>query len=80
MSVPEYVFSDVTTDLIMGLPMTERGFDAIAMFVCHLSKYAYFIAYHSMITVEEYANVLVSDHDPHFTSRFWSALVSALGC
>ena len=23
---------------------------------------------------------IISDHDPRFTSRLWSALVSALGC
>ena len=94
LSVPDYAFSDVTTDLITGLPRTERGYDAIATFVCRLSKYAYFVACHSTITVEEYANLflqhvvarhgmpkkLVSDRDPHFTSRFWCALVSALGC
>ena len=94
LSVPDYVFSDVTTDLITGLPRTEHSYDSIATFVCHLSKYAYFMACYSTITVEEYANLflqhvvayhgmpkkLVSDRDPHFMSRFWSALVSALGC
>ena len=59
MSVLEYAFSDITTDLIMGLPKTEHGFDAIAMFVCHLSKYAYFVACYSMITAEEYANLFL---------------------
>ena len=39
LSVPEYAFSDVITNLIAGLPKTERGYDAIATFVCHLSKY-----------------------------------------
>ena len=59
LSVPEYAFSDVTTDLITGLPKTECGFDAIATFVCYLSKYAYFVACHSMITAEEYANLFL---------------------
>ena len=53
-SVPEYAFSDVTIDLIMGIPKTECGFDEIATFVCHLSKYAYFATCHSTITIEEY--------------------------
>ena len=92
--VLEYAFLDMNTNLITGLPKTERGFDAIATFVCCLSKYAYFVACHSMITAEEYANLfmqhvvahhgmpkqLVSDRDPQFTSRFCSTLVSALGC
>ena len=94
MSVPDYAFSDVTTDLITGLPQTERGYDAIATFVCRLSKYAYFVACHSTITAEEHANLslyhvvarhgmpkkLVSNRDPCFTSCVWSARVSALGC
>ena len=84
MSVPDYAFSDVTTNLITGLPQTERGYDAIATFVCYLSKYAYFVACHSTITAEEYANLflqhvvahhgmtkkLVYDRDPHFTPCF----------
>ena len=59
LSVPEYTFSDITTDLIMGLPKTKRGYDATAMFVCHFSKYAYFVACHSKITAEEYANLFL---------------------
>ena len=52
-------FSDVITGLTTGLPRTERGYDAIATFVCHLSKYAYFMACHSTITAEEYANLFL---------------------
>ena len=57
--VPEYAFSDITTDLITMLPKTEHGFDVIALFVCHLSKYAYFKACHSMITAEKYASLFL---------------------
>ena len=57
LSVLQYAFSDVSTDLITGLPKTECGFDAIVMFACRLGKYAYFAACHSMITAEEYVNL-----------------------
>ena len=59
LSVPEYAYFDVTTDSITGLPKTHSGFDVIATFTCHLSQYAYFVACHSTISVEEYANLFL---------------------
>lgn len=93
LSTPHHVFEDCAMDLITHLPVTVRGYDAIVTFVCRLSKYVYFVPCRSDITAEELANVfmatvvarhgmprkLVSDRDGRFTSRFWRALMGALG-
>ena len=42
-------------DIITHLPVTERGCDAIAMFVDGMSKYVYFVPYKSTISTEELA-------------------------
>ena len=74
--------------------MTERGYDAILTFVCHLSKYAYYILCKSSMTAEEFADIflrvivashgvpkkIISDCDSRFTSKFWRALVARMGC
>ena len=74
--------------------MTERGYDAILMFVCHLSKYAYYGPCKSNMTAEEFADIflrvivarhgmpkkLISDRDSWFTSKFFRALVARMGC
>ena len=61
--------------------MTKRGYDAILMFVCCLSKYAYYIPCKSTMTTEEFADIflrviiahhgipkkIINDHDSQFT-------------
>ena len=42
-------------DIIMHLPLTDREYDNIAMFVDRISKYAYFVPCKSTILVEELA-------------------------
>ena len=42
-------------DIITHLPVTDRGCDAIAMFVDHMSKYVYFVPRKSTISTEELA-------------------------
>ena len=55
LGVPDYVFEECMMDVIMHLPLTDRGYDAIAMFVDHTSKYIYFVPCKSTISVEELA-------------------------
>ena len=42
-------------DIITHLPVTERGYDAIATFVDRMSKYVYFAPCKSMISAEDLA-------------------------
>ena len=74
--------------------MTAAGHDSIVTFVDRLSKYVYFLACRHDITAEQLANLflatvvaqhgvpqrIVSDRDSKFTSRFWKALMQAIGC
>ena len=72
-------------DIITHLPVTERGCDAIAMFVDCMSKYVYFVPCKSTISAEELAQMfiamvvawhgkpkrIISDHDGRYLSQFW---------
>ena len=76
---------ECTMDIIMHLPLTDRGYDAIAMFVDHMSEYVYFVPCKSTILVEELALLfmstvvawhgmpkrIISDRDGRFLSCFW---------
>ena len=72
-------------NIIMHLPLTDRGYDAIAMFVDRMSKYVYFVPCKSTILVEELAFLfkstvvvqhgmskqIISECDSQFLSCFW---------
>ena len=55
LGVPDYVFEECTMDNNTHLPLTDRGYDAIATFVDRMSKYVYFVPCKSMISAEELA-------------------------
>ena len=38
LGVPDYVFEECMMDIITDLPLTNRGYDTIAMFVDRMSK------------------------------------------
>ena len=57
--MPDHCFEEVTTDVITQLAITERGHDAILMFVCRLSKYAYYIPCKSTMMAEEFADIFL---------------------
>nr|GEU35507.1 putative reverse transcriptase domain, ribonuclease H-like domain, aspartic peptidase domain protein [Tanacetum cinerariifolium] len=83
----------ITMDFIKKLPKTSNAHDTIWVIVDHLTKSTYFIptrATDSMKTLTRlYIKEIVSrhgvpisitsDHDSHFTSRFWQSLRNALG-
>ena len=72
-------------DIITHLPVTERGYDAIATFVDRMSKYVYFVPCKSIISAEELAQLfiatvvlrhgmpkqIISDRNSRYLSRFW---------
>jgi hypothetical protein len=78
---------------MVRLPRTQRGEDAIAVFVDRLSKYVRIIPTKTDITATQFANVfqdtnfrhygipksLMSDRDSKFTSEFWKNLFQILG-
>ena len=72
-------------DIIAHLPVTQRGCDAIAMFVDCMSKYIYFVPCRSMISAEELVQLfittvvswhgmpkqIISDCDGRYLSWLW---------
>jgi hypothetical protein len=43
LQVPEWKWEVIAMDFIMGLPMTQSGYDSIWVIVDRLTKVAYFI-------------------------------------
>ena len=82
--VPLRPFDSISMDLVTGLP-PSRGFDAITVYVCRLTRYALIAPTRTTVTAEQLAQLtlqtvarahgfprtIVSDRDPRFTARFW---------
>jgi transposase InsO family protein len=80
-------------DFLMVLPRTQARYDTIWVIVNRLTKAAYFISVkvkyslekltelylHEIVRLHGVPKSIVSDRDPHFTSRFWMNLYKALG-
>nr|CAD1827328.1 unnamed protein product [Ananas comosus var. bracteatus] len=91
--IPVWKWEDVTMDLVVGLPRSQGGHDAIWVVVDRLTKSAHFMPIHTTWSGDKLAQVyldevvrlhgvpvsIVSDRDPRFTSQFWKNLQSALG-
>ncbi|PHJ19523.1 retrotransposon ty3-gypsy subclass [Cystoisospora suis] len=83
--IPEAPWEEIAMDLIVGLPKTKEGWDAILTVVCRLTKMAHFIPTRQCASTEEVAKLLmrevirlhgvpsaiVSDRDTRFTSEVW---------
>ena len=75
-------------DLIVSLPKTKNGYDAIFVVVDRLTKMMHAIPITTNINAPQLANIflkeiyrlhgmpkiIVSDRDPRFTSIFWRSL------
>ena len=82
----------MTIDLVTDLP-ESHGYTAIAVFVDRMTKMVHFAPCTKEVTAPEYAqlfvdyvfrlhgllDVIVSDRDPRFTSKFWRSLFDLLG-
>ena len=90
---PAGKWEQVTMDLIVQLPKTRRGYDAIVTFVDRLTKMVHFVPTTTSVDAPGLAliffthvfkyhglpKIIVSDRDPRFTSAFWSALWKLVG-
>ena len=88
---PERKWSQVTTDLVTDLPESE-GYTAVAVFVDRLTKRVHFASCTKEVTASDYAKifvdtifrhhglpeVIISDRDPRFISKFWTTLFELL--
>ena len=92
--VPRQPWESVTTDMVTKLPCTRTGFDAIAVFVCRLTKMVHLVPTTTDVDAPGYAHLLhkevvrlhgqpaelISDRGPQFTSRVWQELCQLTGC
>ncbi|GKD20039.1 reverse transcriptase domain-containing protein [Tanacetum coccineum] len=80
-------------DFVTKLPRTSNGHGTIWVIVDRLTKSVHFILTRETDSMETFTRLyikekvswhgvpisIISDHDRHFTSRFWKSLQSALG-
>ncbi|GJU15393.1 retrovirus-related pol polyprotein from transposon TNT 1-94 [Tanacetum coccineum] len=93
LEIPMWKWERITMDFITKLPKTSNGHDIIWVIVDCLTKFAHFICTQETDSMETLTGLyikeiifghevpisIISDHDSHFTSRFWQSLQSALG-
>ncbi|GJY15833.1 putative reverse transcriptase domain-containing protein [Tanacetum coccineum] len=91
--IPMWKWERITMDFVTKLPKTSTGHDAIWVIVDRLTKSAHFIPIRATDSMETLTRLyikeivsrhgvpisIISDHDSHFTSRFWQSLQNALG-
>ncbi|PHJ25527.1 dna rna polymerases superfamily protein [Cystoisospora suis] len=92
LEIPEAPWGEISIDLIVGLPRTTEGHDAILTIVCRLTKMAHFVPTTVNISAEGIAQILnrevvrlhgvpraiVSDRDPRFTGELWGEFCKKL--
>ncbi|GJS20139.1 putative reverse transcriptase domain-containing protein [Tanacetum coccineum] len=91
--IPMWKWERITMDFVTKLPKTSNGHDTIWVIVDHLTKSAHFIPTRETDSMETLTRLyikeivsrhgvlisIISDHNSHFTSRFWQSLQNALG-
>ncbi|GJU06052.1 putative reverse transcriptase domain-containing protein [Tanacetum coccineum] len=90
--IPMWKWERITMDFITKLPKTSNGHDIIWVIVDRLTKSAHFIPTRETDSMETLTRLyikeiiswngvpisIISEHDSHFTFRFWQSLQSAL--
>jgi hypothetical protein len=93
LNIPEWKWDDISTDFIVGLPMTAHKFDSIWVIIDRLSKSAHFIPVNTNYKVQKYVEIyiarvlclhgvpktIISDPGSQFIARFWEQLHASLG-
>nr|GEW42478.1 putative reverse transcriptase domain, ribonuclease H-like domain protein [Tanacetum cinerariifolium] len=91
--IPIWKRERITMDFVTKLPRTSNGHHTIWVIVDRLTKSAYFIPTRETKSMDTLTWLyikeiiprygvpisIISDHDSHFTSRFWQSLQNALG-
>ncbi|XP_071926100.1 uncharacterized protein [Coffea arabica] len=93
LEIPEWKWEHITMDFVMGLPRSQKGFDAIWVIVDRLTKSAHFLPVSMSFSLEKLVKLyteeilrlhgipvsIVYDRDPRFVSRFWQKFQESLG-
>jgi len=93
LEIPSKPWDHVSLDLIIQLPETKSGFDAILVLVDKLTKMVHLAATRTTASAPDMAKLffsnivrlhglpkaIISDRDARFTSHFWKALFELLG-
>ncbi|GJS80678.1 reverse transcriptase domain-containing protein [Tanacetum coccineum] len=91
--IPTWKWERITMDFVTKLPKTSNGHDTIWVIIDRLTKSAHFIPTRETNTMETLTRLyikkivsrhrvpisIISDHDSHFTSKFWQSMQNALG-
>ncbi|GKA21013.1 reverse transcriptase domain-containing protein [Tanacetum coccineum] len=91
--IPTWKWERITMDFVIKLPKTSSGHDTIWVIIVRLTKSAHFIPARATDSMETLTRLyikelvsrhgvpisIISDHDSHFTSRFWQSMQNALG-
>ena len=84
LSIPEWKWNHITTDFIVRLPMTLRGYDSIWVIIDRLTKLTHFLPVRTTYTAKIYAQIyiakirklhgipltIISDRGTQFTNKF----------
>ncbi len=90
---PESCWRTLGVDLIINLPTSASGHDAICVFMCHLSKMVRLVATHTTLSAQGFAKLfmlhifphygfpvtIVSDRGTQWNSDFFKAICVAAG-
>ncbi|WVZ81092.1 hypothetical protein U9M48_028511 [Paspalum notatum var. saurae] len=93
LTIPAWKWEDICMDFIVGLPRTQKGYDAIWVVIDRFTKSAHFIPVKTTYPTKQYAELYISrivslhgvpqtitsDRGSLFLSRFWEQLQIALG-
>ena len=91
--IPDRPWSSVSLDLVTDLPLTPRGHNAFALFICRLTKLFHVapcstsvdalglaqLFYDNVYRLHGWPKSLISDRDPRLTSDLWKSIVAATG-
>ncbi|GJV61948.1 putative reverse transcriptase domain-containing protein [Tanacetum coccineum] len=89
--IPTWKWERITMDFVTKLPKTSSEHDTIWVIIDRLTKSAHFIPTREIDSMETLIRLyikeivsrhgvsisIISDHDSHFTSRFWQSMQSA---
>ncbi|WVZ84556.1 hypothetical protein U9M48_031581 [Paspalum notatum var. saurae] len=92
LKIPEWKWEKISTDFIVGLPRTQKGYNSIWVVVDRLTKVAHFIPVNTTYSGARLAELyisrivclhgvpkrIISDRGSQFTSRFWEELHDSL--